>query len=428
MRPHPDILRLRRHETGLGNLGDKAHVAASSFVEMEKRNKSAGGSPVVAYPRLTYIPLGQLIGAAGDPWTIDATLQSGDPGRISELATAFRDAAACTSETWQEFGRARDRFQASWNRENGEHPINDGAEVQRAVTSLFVQAEQLPSIAIDLQNIAADLAEAQRMSDLKIDKLNGQLHYLDMLAGDALANDEDTSTIAQRAVDETTTAYQGIDGYRDAYAEKLQAALTDLRLKHGYDPAAIEDVDGDTEVGTEDYGDSQRAADETLVNSDGPATAEKADAAARLRDFAITTDPDVSPDARRLAGERLNDFQMAHFVGPLPRDPVLGGDARSRARMRLETQRQFGHGYMGMPPMTADQATQALDDGDQFARMVAIKQAYFALTSAGMSERGATDLLGNLVTGIGLAGEGGERYAKNVPTGQHAKVTGPVVI
>lgn len=35
------ILRLRRHETGLGNLGDKAHVAASSFVEMEKRNKEA---------------------------------------------------------------------------------------------------------------------------------------------------------------------------------------------------------------------------------------------------------------------------------------------------------------------------------------------------------------------------------------------------
>jgi hypothetical protein len=38
---------------------------------------------VVAYPDLTYIPIEQLTGAAGDPWAIDDTLQSGDPGQIS---------------------------------------------------------------------------------------------------------------------------------------------------------------------------------------------------------------------------------------------------------------------------------------------------------------------------------------------------------
>jgi hypothetical protein len=387
---------------------------------------------VVAYPDLTHIPLGQLIGAAGDPWAIDDTLQTADPGQISELATAFRDAAACTTETWQEFGRARDRFQAAWNRENGVHPINDGAEVQRAKTSLFVQAEQLPAIAIDLQNIAADLAEAQRMSDLKIDKLNGQLYSLDMLAGDALAHDEDTSAIAQRAVDDTATAVHSIDSYRDGYAEKLQAAMTDLRLKHGYDPAAIEDVDGDAEpglqqraeAGTDQYDQNQRAKDEALVNSGGPMTTEKADAAARLRDFATASDPGAAPDARRLAGERLNDFQMANFVGPLPRDPVLGGDARSRAKMRLDAQRQLEQGYLGMPPMSADQATQALDDGDQFARMVAVKQAYSALTSAGVSTEGATDVIGNLVSGTGLVAEGAEKYGGAVPKGDHVRVTG----
>jgi hypothetical protein len=387
---------------------------------------------VAPYPNLTHIPLGDLIGAAGDPWAIDDTLQSGDPGQISELAAAFRDAAACTAETWQEFGRARDRFEASWKGENGQHPIADSHEVQRAKTSLFVQAEQLPAIAIDLQNIAADLAEAQRMSDLKIDKLNGRLHYLDMLAAEALANDEDPVPIARRAVGYTATAFKGIDGYRDSYAEKLQTALTDLRLKHGYDPAVIGDVDGDgepgrhqsTQAGTDRYDHGQRDRDEALVGGGGPMTIEKADAAARLRDSAIANDPGASPEARRLAAERLDDFRMATFVGPLPRDPVLGVDARNRAGMRLETQRLLESGYLGMPPMTVGQATQTLDDGEQLARVIAIKQAHYALTSAGMSEAGATKVVGNLVNGTGYVAKGAEEYAKAVPKGDHARVTG----
>lgn len=386
---------------------------------------------MASYPSLTHIPLGDLIGAAGDPWAIDKALQSGDPGQISELAAAFRAAAACTAETWQEFGRARDRFQASWNRENGQHPITDSHEVQRA-TSLFVQAEQLPAIAIDLQNIAADLAEAQRMSDLKIDKLNGQLHYLDMLAGEALANDEDPLPIARRAVDDTAAAFKGIEGYRDGYAEKLQTALTDLRLKHGYDPAVIADVDGDgepgqhhrTQAGTDRYEHGQRDKDEALVGSGGPMTTEKTDAAARLRDFATANDPGASPEERRLAAVRLDDFGMATFVGPLPRDPVLGVDARARARMRLETQRQLESGYLGMPPMTSGQATQTLDDVEQLARVVAVKQAYYALTSAGMSEAGATKAIGNLINGTGYVAKGTEEYAKAVPKGGHARATG----
>lgn len=35
------VSRLRGHETRLGKLGDHAHVAASSFIDMEKRNKQA---------------------------------------------------------------------------------------------------------------------------------------------------------------------------------------------------------------------------------------------------------------------------------------------------------------------------------------------------------------------------------------------------
>jgi hypothetical protein len=35
------VTRLRNNETRLGNLGDNAHVAASAFVDMEDRNKTA---------------------------------------------------------------------------------------------------------------------------------------------------------------------------------------------------------------------------------------------------------------------------------------------------------------------------------------------------------------------------------------------------
>ncbi|MBS2080133.1 putative alpha/beta hydrolase, partial [Mycobacterium tuberculosis] len=60
------------------------------------------------------------------------------------------------------FDAARRRFDAAWNRRNGEHPINDSDEVKRVSRSLGLQAAQLPKIAIDLEVIAATLAEVQR--------------------------------------------------------------------------------------------------------------------------------------------------------------------------------------------------------------------------------------------------------------------------
>jgi hypothetical protein len=387
---------------------------------------------VVDYPSLSHIDIGMLIGEAGDPWQIDDTLQSGDAGQIAELATAFRSAGLCTSETSKEFLAAQDRFRASWNEENGTHPINDSEEVQRATTQLYVQADQLPAIAVDLQNIAADLAEAQRMSDLKIDKLNGVLHAIDNLIGTRLDNDEDISDLEDRAIDETSATADSVDRFRDDYANKLQSALTDLRLKHGYDPAAIEDVDGDAELGqqqraesgTAQYGAGQKAKDEALVNSGGAMTPEKAAAAARLSDFATASDPNASADARRLAGERLDDFRMANFVGPLPKDPLFGGDARSRAQNRLKLQQQIEQGFAGLPAMTRDQATQALDDGDQFGRVTVTKQAYFALTSAGMTDEGAKAAIKDVAENGGLFATGVEAYADGIPQGAHALPSG----
>ncbi len=392
------------------------------------------------YPSLTHISIGALIGeAGGDPWQVDDTVQSGNPGAIADLGRAFYNAGACTAETYAEFEQAQARFRASWNRENGEHPINDSAEVRRATTRLMVQRDQLPAIGADLSTIAANLAESQRFSSLQIDTLNTELHYLDALIDQALAHDQDTSALEDNVISVTSGALHQVEALRDDYGAKLEASLTDLRAEHGYDPAPIADVDGDGELGPEqrgrestDYYDAnQRAKDEALVNSAGPMTQEKADAAARLRDFATATNPAADADARRLAGERLDDFRMANFVGPLPKDPILGGDARTRARSRLDMQRQLQQGGLyGLPPLTADQATQQLDEGEQFGRVVAVKQAIFALTSQGMSEDGAKlvirDLIhraGDLADGAGLPLKGVETYADGVPQGGHARLT-----
>lgn len=389
-------------------------------------------------PSLTHISVAALIGeAGGDPWQVDATVQSGDPGAISDLGRAFFDAGACTAETYKEFEAAQARFRASWNRESGEHPINDSAEVQRATTRLMVQQDQLPAIGADLAGIAATLAETQRFSGMEVANLNTQLEYIDALIGQALANDQDISALEDNAITVTSNVLHQVTALRDDYSGKLDASLTALRADHGYDPAPIEDVDGDGELGPEQrgreatdwYEANRRAQDEALANSDGPMTPEKASAAARLRDLATTGDPAATPDARRLAGERLDDFRMANFVGPLPTDPVVGGDARSRARSRLDMQQRLEQGTYGLPPMTADQATQALDEGEQFGRVVAVDRAMTALTSHGMSREGAglvlSDLLNrtaDLSNYVGPAAAGVEAYADGVPTGRHARL------
>jgi Hydrolase N-terminal helical domain len=398
---------------------------------------------VADYPSLKYIPIGMLL-SVGDPWQADETLQSGDPGEIAQLATAFRDAGECTSETYNEFAQARERFHASWNHEDGAHPIDDSAAVQRATTRLLVQKDQLPLIAVDLQNIAADLAEAEKQSASKIDDLNGKLQMLDMRVGDAIADDRDYSKVVDDAEELTRLALSDIERIKDQYTDKLEQAAFDLRLKHGYDPVAIEDVDGAGDASAEErgrtapehYDANQRAMDEALVNSGGPMTPEKAAAEARLRDYAIatnpTTDPQVSPEKRALAAQRLDDFRMANFVGPLPTDRMLGGDARTRAQSRLEMQRQLEQGVHGTSPLSADDATRLLNDGESRARVRVLQDAYTVLTAEGVSGEGAEEFLTQISDGvpwnelaqhnidlINAAADGAGGYASSLPVNAH---------
>src|SRR6201987_3699249 len=99
--------------------------------------------------QLRYVSVPALIAeAGGDPWAINKSLQAGRPAQISDLAAAFHAAGRCTTEANAAFDEARRRFEASWNHENGDHPINDSAEVQRVVQSLGWQSLQIPKIAV----------------------------------------------------------------------------------------------------------------------------------------------------------------------------------------------------------------------------------------------------------------------------------------
>jgi hypothetical protein len=173
--------------------------------------------------------------------------------------------------------------------------------------------------------------------------------------------------------------------------------MTYLRAELNYDPAILEGLDGEGDVdptqrgrdSTTWYSVNQRSKDEALANSPTADPAEKAEATARLHDYVTATDSQAVSESRTLATERIDDFRMANFVGPLPRDHVFGGDARDRARTRLDLQRKLQQGFGEMPPMAADQATRTINDGEHFGRVTATQRALAALRNLGMSAAGA---------------------------------------
>jgi Hydrolase N-terminal helical domain len=169
--------------------------------------------------QLQFISIARLIiDAGGDPWAINDSLQAGRPAQISDLAQAFHDAGQSTTAYNTAFAEARGRFAASWNRENGQHPINDAAEVQRLTKSLDLQAAQLPKIVVDLENIAAALAEAQRESGWYISALEQDLAGIDDEIGEALddGEEDDANDLYEDAVEETNAVLYQVTQIRDA--------------------------------------------------------------------------------------------------------------------------------------------------------------------------------------------------------------------
>jgi hypothetical protein len=386
------------------------------------------------YPQLVYLSVGELIGAAGgDPWQIDGTIQAGSPGEIGELATSFHNAGVCMTETDEEFNAAKKRFDAAWDRDDPEFQINDAEEIRRATQWLKLNKEQMSKVATDLQNIAATLAEAQRSGHVSIGNLNARLVQLDNTIAAEIAQAQadgvqlDWSTLKAAAVDATKQSLTEVSAVRDAYSAKLDAAQLDMAAD-GYDMDAIAGAEGQGERSAQDqakgaaqkYDATQRAADEQLVNSGGPMTPEKEAAAARLRDFATVNDPAANPYAKQYAGERLDDYNMSRFVGPLPVDPVLGKDARQLAQTRLEFQRQLEAGLLGSAPMSPDAATAFLDSSDTQARAMVINRAEQRLANLGFSSDGIKKLMQGVGSLSDSVGTGVKQYGDSVETGRHA--------
>lgn len=208
---------------------------------------------------LPYIDVQALIAAAGgDPWAINASLQSGSPLQISNLAEAFHRAGRCTAEADSAFEQARARFEAAWNHRDGGHPINDSDEVQRLTKSLGARSLQLPKIGADLENIAAALADAQKAAAARIATLDAQLKNISDLVAEAAAmlNDKSLSAADRQALHafidtcegdalrDTNTAVAALLSIRNGYSDGLQKTLSNLHAE-GYDGAALHGVDSD---------------------------------------------------------------------------------------------------------------------------------------------------------------------------------------
>ncbi len=160
--------------------------------------------------------------------------------------------------------------------------------------------------------------------------------------------------------------------------------------------------------------------------------------AARQRDQAIADDPAADPTARRLAQERLDDLRNSEFIGPLPADPILGGDARTRAQARRQFQAflESGQAYPDRPPLTPDEATRMLDRCESQARELVLGSFANQLKLAGVSPAGVRQALdevhsgksprqlihdagSGISSGVGGLGSGLGSQANALPQGKH---------
>ncbi len=197
------------------------------------------------YPQLVYLSVQELIGAAGgDPWKVDDTIQAGAPGEISELAQSFYTAGVSMTQTSEEFNAAKKRFQAAWDRDDPAHPINDSVEVQRASQSMKSNSEALTRVGVDLQTIAASLAEAQRSGHISIGNLNARLVQIDNTIAAEIQKARadgvqlDWSALKTAAIEATRHSLGEINAVRNAYGDQLSQARVEIAAE-GYDPAPV---------------------------------------------------------------------------------------------------------------------------------------------------------------------------------------------
>ena len=260
---------------------------------------------------------------------------------------------------------ARNRLAGIWRAVSSN---GDLSELQRTVTGLHLQAGQLPKIAVDLETIAAALAQTQGTATGYIDALDARLQTLDDWIGQAddmikqdeqllaqAENDDDICELEddidrleqyiedceREAIDDTRTTLQSLERIRDEYADGLKKAKANLRTD-GLDPNAIRALDGEGQApgdippsGFEasELADLQRVMNQAVVDqmakvraaqkavddaakaayTNGPGSPEAEAALARL------------PDLKKNLADALNDLGKLPDYGSIDPDSMRAG-------------------------------------------------------------------------------------------------------
>lgn len=382
---------------------------------------------------------------------------------IGDLAKATRQAVGNHSKA-AEFYRSLNTA-STWEGEGG-----DAARAAMEATAQHhdATAENLRSAAGGMETAAQDAEDiSKKVKDILDFAAEQPAVEIDESTNQVIP--PDTSHLTAEAAEEVASKVAGLES--DIAAVLADADLVDAELARDIATATGTTPPGVNEGGTagldspataaQQYDQSgQRAKDQALLDkaraegrtSSSPATVgqsthmtrEEEDAAARLRDYGTITDPNShtaihgGEKARRLAGERLDDYRMSQFTGPLPKDTVVGGDARTRAQARLEMQRAFENGQVAAHPgsMTPDDATRLMDRLEAEGRARVLTQFTNDLEHFGVSPEGAKaavdevkngkspdqvikDATAALATQASNLGEGTKAHAEGMRAGEH---------
>lgn len=380
-------------------------------------------------PSLRYLGLGDLVAAAGgDPWVVDDSVQAGSPTQINFLAQAFHSAAGSSTAAEETFRTARQHF-GQYNRENGEQPINNGAEVQRVKEGLHATNQQLGQIAADLETIAAALAQARQSCSAQIEALNANLRGYDEFLADYntryLAyqlHGDDVDALIEKcwdgAIADTRTVLSNVMLLRGAYSKTLQAALTNLQVKGGYVPdVVVRSFEAGEAPAPVNPGDVERfkvLAREVLANDGIPPDQIEARVTAAVMEVQQPPPRYGAPESQRQA-------------------PLGFGDAFGDRRRATEAvvKNLLGQGGPGAPGVLESWGGLAKGLGDSFlnpvgAGVAQVKDALNAPSPAYFLGEKAFDVSAAAVT-LPFAAEGASIQAGLGEIGRGVLDTGPVV-
>jgi len=324
--------------------------------------------------------------AGGDPWKINDDLQAGDPGAINAQADAFHTAAGAATEIENDFKAAKERFEKGWQHNGAQHPITDSAEVTRATQTLHLQKPQLAKIALDLENVAAALATAQRTCDGEIAALDNFLHGADDAIGAAKAANQDTKALHDAAVATTLITVGEVQKNRDAYAARLAASEVDLAPLTGEALPGAADAEGE---GKDDAKAPPVSKTDVAIGASGAVAGGTADGVRQAAARAIGQGPRTGPGAadpgllKWLEDPSIGGFELKGFSR-------MGGVVAAAA---------------AVPAVMSD-----VHDGNSVAEAVTREGAgtavglYAGGVAAGLfADAGAGAALGSVVPGAGTA-------------------------